>query len=141
MDCTNHRHASAGPGRSGTAPRPTLHLLPHAHRMVSAFALFVLATMSAALPAREPVARRVPPTGAELLESRHDWLRPSYFACVDSAGSVEAQEACVDEEFDYQAGDLNRIFRDKLATLSPRDQNPLREIARPALPTPYNRKT
>src|SRR3546814_8651404 len=77
MDCTNHRHASAGPGRSGTAPRPTLHLLPHAHRMVSAFALFVLATMSAVLPAREPVARRVPPTGAELLESRHEWLRPS----------------------------------------------------------------
>src|SRR3546814_1378781 len=53
MDCTNHRHASAGPGRSGTAPRPTLHLLPHAHRMVSAFALFVLATMSAVLPRSE----------------------------------------------------------------------------------------
>src|SRR3546814_4594976 len=78
MDCTNHRHASAGPGRSGTAPRPTLHLLPHAHRMVSALALLVLATMSATLPAREPVARRAPPTGAELLESRHEWLRPSY---------------------------------------------------------------
>src|SRR3546814_11540659 len=90
MDCTNHRHASAGPGRSGTAPRPTLHLLPHAHRMVSALALFVLATMSAALPAREPVARRAPPTGAELLESRHEWLRPSYFSCMDSAaGDVD----------------------------------------------------
>src|SRR3546814_3831927 len=83
----------------------------------------LLATMSAALPAREPVARRVPPTGAELLESRHEWLRPSYFACVDSAGSVEAQEACVDEEFAYQDGELNRIYREKLATLSRRDQN------------------
>src|SRR3546814_6789194 len=80
MDCTNHRHASAGPGRSGTAPRPTLHLIPHAHRLVSAFALFVLATMSAVLPAREPVARRVPPTGAELMEPRPEWLRPSYLA-------------------------------------------------------------
>src|SRR3546814_16374442 len=86
--------------------------------------------MSAVLPAREPVARRVPPTGAELLESRHEWLRPSYFACVDSAGSVEAQEACVDEEFAYQDGELNRIYREKLATLSRRDQNALREIER-----------
>src|SRR3546814_1486528 len=72
MDCTNQRHASAGPGRSGTAPRPTLHLLPHAHRMVSAFALVVLATMSAVLPAREPVAMRVPPSGADLLAPRHE---------------------------------------------------------------------
>src|SRR3546814_5663287 len=98
--------------------------------MVSAFALFVLATMSAVLPAREPVARRVPLTGAELLESRHEWLRPSYFACVDSAGSVEAQEACVDEAFAYQDGELNRVYREKLATLSRRDQNALREIER-----------
>src|SRR3546814_2924839 len=154
MDCTNHRHASAGPGRSGTAHRPTLHLLPHAHRMVSAFALFVLATMSAVLPAREPVARRVPPTGAELLESRHEWLRPSYFACVDSAGSVEAQEACVDEEFAYQDGELNRVSREKPATLSRRDQNALRETERrwirqiygnrgcktPTKPTPATRR-
>src|SRR3546814_607336 len=70
------------------------------------------------------------PTGAELLESRHEWLRPSYFACVDSAGSVEAQEACVDEEFAYQDGELNRIYCEKLATLSRRDQNALREYVR-----------
>src|SRR3546814_13100413 len=98
--------------------------------MVWALALFGLATMSAALPAREPVARRVPPTGAELLESRHEWLRPSYFACVDSAGSAEAQEACVDEEFAYQDGELNRVYREKLATPSRRDQNALRELER-----------
>src|SRR3546814_19002349 len=84
--------------------------------------------MSAVLPAREPVARRVPPTGAELLESRHEWLRPSYFACVDSAGSVEAQEAFVDDEFAYQDGELNRVYHEKLATLSLRDQKALREI-------------
>src|SRR3546814_2874464 len=98
--------------------------------MVSAFALFVLATMSAVLPAREPVARRVPPTGAELLESRHEWLRPPYFACVDSAGSVEAQEACVDEEFAYQDGELIPTYREKLPPLSRRAQNALREIER-----------
>lgn len=153
MDCTNHRRVSAGPGRSGSAPRPALDLLAHAHRVVSALALFVLATMSATLPAREPAARRAPPTGAELLESRHEWLRPSYFACVDSAGDVEAEEACVDEEFAYQDGELNRIYREKLATLSRRDQNALREIERrwirqiygdrgcktPAKPTPAQR--
>src|SRR3546814_15343339 len=99
MDCTNHRHASAGPGRSGTAPRPTLHLLPHAHRMVSAFALFVLATMSAVLPAREPVARRVLSTCAELLASRTESVRPSYFACEDSPGHGALQEG-------YVAGEL-----------------------------------
>src|SRR3546814_14722015 len=93
--------------------------------MVSALALFVLATMSAALPAREPVARRAPPTGAELLESRHEWLRPSYFSCMDSAaGDVDAQEACVDEEFAYQDGELNRIYREKPAPLSRRAPNP-----------------
>src|SRR3546814_4337444 len=80
MDCTNHRHASIAPGRDSTSRRPTQHLLPRAHRMVPALALFVLATMSATLPAREPVTRRAPPTGAELLESRHEWLRPSYFS-------------------------------------------------------------
>src|SRR3546814_16201298 len=79
LDCTNHRHASAGPGRSGTAPRPTLSLLPHAHRMVSALAPFVLATMSAALPARQPVSRRVHPPGAGLLASPPASTRPSSF--------------------------------------------------------------
>src|SRR3546814_15027359 len=87
--------------------------------------------MSAALPAREPVARRAPPTGAELLESRHEWLRPSYFSCMDSAaGDVDAQEACVDEEFAYQDGELNRIYREKLAPLSRRDQTALRSEER-----------
>src|SRR3546814_13403202 len=49
---------------------------------------------------------------------------------MDSAGSVEAREACVDEEFTYQDGELNRVYREKLATLSRRDQNALREIER-----------
>lgn len=121
--------------------------------MVSSFALFVLATMSLALPAREPETRHAPPTGAELLESQHAWLRPSYFSCVDSAGSTEAQEACVDGEFAYHDGELNRIYLEKLATLSDRDTKALREIERrwirqiygeggctmPAHPTPAER--
>src|SRR3546814_12076508 len=47
-----------------------------------------------------------------------------------AAGDVDAQEACVDEEFAYQDGELNRVYREKLATLSRRDQNALREIER-----------
>src|SRR5690606_7009539 len=140
MDCTNHHHASADPGRSGTARRPTQHLLPRAHRIVSALALLVLATMSATLPASEPVPRRTLPTGAELLESRHEWLRPSYFSCMDSAGSVEAREACVDEEFAYHDGELNRIYREKLATLSPRDQGVLREMEQDWISQIYDRR-
>src|SRR3546814_7350195 len=70
-----------------------------------------------------------------------------------AAGDVDAQEACVDEEFAYQDGELNRIYREKLAPLSRRDQNALREIERrwirqiygdrgcktPAKPTPAQR--
>lgn len=140
MDCTNHHHASPDPGRSGTARRPTQHLLPRAHRMLSSLALLVLATMSATLPASEPVPRRTLPTGAELLESRHEWLRPSYFSCMDSAGSVEAREACVDEEFAYHDGELNRIYREKLATLSPRDQGVLREMEQDWISQIYDRR-
>src|SRR3546814_17034342 len=70
-----------------------------------------------------------------------------------AAGDVDAQEACVDEEFAYQDGELNRNYREKLAPLSRRDQNALREIERrwirqiygdrgcktPAKPTPAQR--
>src|SRR5690606_25758300 len=84
---------------------------------------------------------------------RHESLRPSYLSCMDSSGSVEAREACVGEEFAYQDGELDRIYREKLATLSTRDQDALREIERgwirqiygergckmPANPTPAQR--
>lgn len=49
---------------------------------------------------------------------------------MDSAESVEAQESCVDKEFAYHDGELNRIYREKLAALSTRDQDALREIER-----------
>src|SRR3546814_16909545 len=93
--------------------------------MVSAFALFVLPTMSAVLPAREPVARRVPPTGADMLESRHDWLRPSYFACVHSHGTLAAPEECVHEACAYQAVVSNRSYRANHTTLSRLATKPL----------------
>src|SRR3546814_18218929 len=73
---------------------------------------------------------RISDWSSDVCSSDLEWLRPSYFACVDSAGSVEAQEACADEEFAYQDGELNRVYREKLATLSRRDQNALREIER-----------
>lgn len=153
MDCNNRRHASTGSTLSGASRQPT-RPLPHAHRLSPALALLVLVMVSATLPAREPVHRPPPPTGAELLESRRESLRPSYFSCMDAAaGSVDAQEACVDEEFAYHDGELNRIYGEKLATLSRRDQNALREIERrwirqiygergcemPANPTPVQR--
>src|SRR3546814_18539753 len=54
MDCTNHRHASAGHGRRGTPPRPTLTTLPHAHRLVSPFALSALAPLPPVPPHPPP---------------------------------------------------------------------------------------
>src|SRR5690606_2520043 len=133
MDCTHHHRASLDPAGRDRAPRRPTHPLlphPHPHRMAPALALLVLVMASTTLLAREPVRRPAPPTGAELLESRHESLRPSYLSCMDSSGSVEAREACVGEEFAYQDGELDRIYREKLATLSTRDQDALREIER-----------
>src|SRR5690606_9466100 len=56
--------------------------------------------------------------------------RPSYFACVGAAASTEAEEACMDEEFAYHDGELNRVYEEKLATLSARDLRILRELER-----------
>ncbi len=131
MDCTNHRHASIDPGRDGVARQPTHPLLQRSRRMAPALALLALVMASASLPAQEPAPGRAPPTGAELLQSRNESLRPSYLSCMEAAaGSLDKREACVDEEFAYHDGELNRIYREQLATLSARDQNALREIER-----------
>ncbi len=98
-------------------------------RVAPAFVALLLVVASTASTAQDPVRKPVPPTGEELLRYNHESLRPSYQACMDSAaGSLGAQEECIDEEFAYQDGELNRIYREKLATLSGRDQNALREI-------------
>lgn len=140
MDCSKQRYPSINPRPGGASHRLAHRPLPRRLRMAAALAMLVLVSVSAALSAQEPVRRPVPPTGAELLESRHEWLRPSYSACVDSAGSVEAKEACVDEEFAYHDGKLNRVYRGQLATLSARDQRVLREIERDWISQIYDRR-
>lgn len=122
-------------------------------RVAPAFVALLLVAASAASAAQDPVRKPVPPTGEELLRYNHESLRPSYQACMDSAArSLGAQEECIDEEFAYQDRELNRIYREKLATLSDRDQNALRKNERrwirqiydrrckmPAAPTPAQR--
>lgn len=130
-----------------SGPDPTSRATPHhpwwvaaRFRVAPAFATVLLVAASTASSAQDPVRKPVPPTGEELLRYNHESLRPSYQACMDSAaGSLGAQEECIDEEFAYQDGELNRIYREQLATLSGRDQNALREIERRWIRQIYDR--
>jgi uncharacterized protein YecT (DUF1311 family) len=154
MDCSKQRYIDAQPG--GASQRPKHHPRPLACPlgMAAALIMLVLISVSAALPAQESVPKPLPPTGEELLKFEHKSLRSAYSSCMDAAtGSMDKQEACVDEEFAYHDDELNRIYREQLATLSARDQNVLRDIERrwirqtygergckmPANPTPAQR--
>lgn len=131
MDCSKQRYASIDSGPGGASPRPTLDPLLRARRlrMAAALAMLVLISVSAALPAREPAPRPAPPTGEELLRFESESLRPAYFFCMDAAdGSMDEQETCADKELAYHDDELNRIYREQLATLSARDQKAIREI-------------
>ncbi|MCI2260969.1 lysozyme inhibitor LprI family protein [Xanthomonas indica] len=57
------------------------------------------------------------PSGAELLALQKDALRPTYARCLAKAMQQETPERCVDEEFAYQDGELNRVYRARMAAL------------------------
>lgn len=57
------------------------------------------------------------PSGADLLAFRSDALRPAYSQCLSNAVQPDARERCVDEEFAYQDGALNKVYRARMAAL------------------------
>ncbi|XDF37110.1 lysozyme inhibitor LprI family protein [Paracidovorax avenae] len=57
------------------------------------------------------------PSGADLLALQRDALRPAYSQCLSGATRQDAQERCVDEEFTYQDGELNRAYQARMAAL------------------------
>lgn len=121
-DCAPHfPRAAAGLSRTGTVGLrrwmpPTLG------------ALLLTGTCVAAPPrgTSEPPL----PTGAELIQTRREWLRPSCQACMDAAADAQAQEACVNAEFAWHDDKLNRAYQQRHATLSQRDQGVLRKLQR-----------
>ncbi|WP_081613443.1 XAC2610-related protein [Xanthomonas sacchari] len=78
-------------------------------RCLGALSAMVLSGAVAAAPSL--------PSGAELLALQKDALRPTYSQCLSKAMQQEARERCVDEEFAYQDGELNRVYRARMAAL------------------------
>ncbi|WP_369942029.1 lysozyme inhibitor LprI family protein [Xanthomonas medicagonis] len=78
-----------------------------------------LIAVSAVAQGAAVVAAPAPPlpSGADLLAFRSDALRPAYSQCISKAVQPDARERCVDEEFAYQDGALNQVYRARMAAL------------------------
>lgn len=71
------------------------------------------------------------PTGAELIAHDTQALRPEYLACMAQAGTgMPQQKVCVDAEYAYQDGELNRVYKQVMEGLSAADKPYLRHSQR-----------
>lgn len=75
--------------------------------------------------------RNALPSGAELIARDRKEVRPEYLACMAQAGSdLPRQKVCVDAEYAYQDGELNRLYKQVMAELPEADRPYMRKSQR-----------